>query len=176
MDLMKVIRTGPRTLFSWKSSDLRSVVSSQGPGLDAGLKPRFLIFTTRVSRLISITIINNRGLSWKRSKWDAQRSNGLSKWCIGLCDLEWIGCGLWPIGLFFLRSFYGSSWGQLTMCTRHASIAQIIRNTQPLGISRYLNSRHHMLRSSLYTCMLYVAAHAYNIGKPDIGHSSPSYL
>lgn len=68
MDLMKVIRTGPRTLFSWKNSDLRSVVSSQGPGLDAGLKPRFLIFTTRVSRLISITIINNRGLSWKRSK------------------------------------------------------------------------------------------------------------
>lgn len=88
-----VIRIGPRTLFLWKSSDLTSVVSSQGAGLDSGLKPRFLMFTTRLPRLISITIINNWELSWKRSKWDAQRSNGLSKWCIGLGDLEWIGCG-----------------------------------------------------------------------------------
>lgn len=176
LDEIHVIRTGPRTLFSWKSSDLTSVVSSQGEDLVAGLKPRFLIFTTRLSRLISITIINNRELSWKQSKWDARRSNGLSKWCIGLCDLEWIGCGLWPIVLFFLWSFYGSSWGQLTMCTRHAPIARITGNTQPPGISGYPNSRHLMLRSSLHTCMLYVAAHAYNIGKPDIGHSSLSYL
>lgn len=30
--------------------------------MDVGLKPRFLIFTLRLSRLISITIINNRGI------------------------------------------------------------------------------------------------------------------
>lgn len=63
-----MIRTGPKTLFSWKSSDLILVVSSQGEDLEAGLKPRFLFFTTRLSRLISIMIINNRELSWKQSK------------------------------------------------------------------------------------------------------------